>query len=175
MLENDCIKLRAVEPEDIDFLYRCENDTDLWRYGTTMVPYSRFAIRQYISESQNDIFTDRQLRLMIVRKDTGAVVGTIDLFDFDPFHQRAAVGIGIVESANRQQGFATQSLQLLVEYSFDFLHLHQLYCSVATDNEPSLRLFESAGFVRCGLRKEWIKTADGYADVVELQLVNSRG
>ncbi|MBO7494961.1 MAG: GNAT family N-acetyltransferase [Salinivirgaceae bacterium] len=175
MLENDSILLRAVEPEDIDFLYRCENDTDLWRYGTTIVPYSRYAIKQYIAETQNDIYTDRQLRLIITRKDKGEAVGAVDLFDFDPFHLRAAVGIAIVGDENRRLGFASQTLQLLVDYSFDFLHLHQLYCTVAADNVPSLHIFEKAGFERCGLRKEWIKTADGFADVVEMQLVNRSG
>ena len=35
MLEGSNILLRAVEPDDLDFLYRCENDTSVWRYGTT--------------------------------------------------------------------------------------------------------------------------------------------
>ena len=172
MLENDSILLRAVEPEDIDFLYACENNTNLWQFGNTTVPYSRFAIKQYISGNQNDIYLDRQLRLIIVRKDSGAAVGTIDLFDFDPYHLRAAVGIAIVGEANRRQGFATQSLQLLIDYAFDFLHLHQLYCSVAADNSTSLRVFEKAGFERCGCRRQWIKTASGFADEIEFQLVN---
>lgn len=174
MLENYSIVLRAVEPEDIDFLFRCENDTQLWRYGCTTVPYSRFAIKQYIADAQNDIYTTKQLRLMIVRKDSNSTIGAIDLFDFDPFHLRAAVGIAILGDENQRQGFATQSLQLLIGYCFNFLHLHQLYCSVAADNTASLRVFEKAGFAQCGLRKEWLKSADGYTDVIEMQLVDSR-
>lgn len=174
MLENDSIVLRAVEPEDIDFLYQCENSTQLWRYGSTTVPYSRFAIKQYIADAQNDIYTTKQLRLMICRKDTGAAIGTIDLFDFDPYHLRAAVGIAVLGDENQRHGFATQSLQLLIGYCFDFLHLHQLYCSVAADNAASLRVFEKAGFTQCGQRKEWLKSANGYIDEIEMQLIDSR-
>ena len=174
MLENDSIVLRAVEPDDIDFLYNCENNTQLWRYGTTMVPYSRFAIKQYITDTQNDIFLDRQLRLIICVKPDRNPVGTIDLFDFDPYHQRAAVGIAIVSDENRRQGYASQSLGLLIDYCFDFLHLHQLHCSVAIDNAASLHVFEKAGFEQCGLRKDWLKATNGYVDEIELQLINKK-
>ena len=174
MLENDSIVLRAVEPDDIDFLYNCENNTQLWRYGTTMVPYSRFAIKQYIADTQNDIFLDRQLRLIICVKPDLNPIGTIDLFDFDPYHQRASVGICITSDENRRQGYASQSLSLLIEYCFDFLHLHQLYCSVAADNEASLHVFEKAGFEQCGLRKDWLRATNGYIDEIEMQLVNKK-
>ena len=173
MLENADILLRAVEPEDLDFLYRCENDTSVWRYGSTTAPYSRFALKQYIADAQTDIYTTKQLRLIICRKDANnEPVGAVDLFDFDPYHLRASVGIVVVGDENRRRGFAAESLQLIIGYSFDFLHLHQLHCAIAADNEPSLHLFEHAGFRRCGLRAEWLRTADGYIDEIEMQLIN---
>jgi len=172
MLENGQIFLRAVEPEDIDFLYKSENDTSVWRYGVTLVPYSRFAIRQYISDAQNDIFTNKQFRFIICLKPDGKPVGTIDLFDFDPHHQRASVGIMIHDCQNQHHGYASQSLQLLMDYSFSFLHLHQLHCSIAADNTQSISLFTKAGFVQCGRLTDWLKTADGYIDQIEFQKIN---
>ena len=44
-LENDTIRLRALEPEDLDLLYAWENDTSLWEFGSTLVPYSRYVDR----------------------------------------------------------------------------------------------------------------------------------
>ncbi len=172
MLENDQIVLRAVEPEDIDFLYNSENDTSVWRYGITLVPYSKFAIKQYISDAQNDIYTNKQFRFVICLKPDRKPIGTADLFDFDPYHQRASVGIMIHGSENQHQGYASQSLQLLTDYCFSFLHLHQLHCSVAADNESSISLFTKAGFVQCGHRAQWLKTADGYVDELEFQKIN---
>ena len=174
MLEGSNILLRAVEPDDLEFLYRCENDTSVWRYGTTTAPYSRFTLKQYIEEAQADIYTARQLRLIVCRKDTGnEPVGAIDLFDFDPYHLRASVGIVVVGDENRGHGFASESLQLIIGYAFDFLHLRQLYCSVAADNAASLHIFEKAGFRQCGLRAEWLRAASGYIDEIEMQLINS--
>ena len=172
MLENSKIALRAVEPEDIDFLFSCENDTSVWHCGDTLVPYSRFAIKQYIANEQNDIYTNKQYRFIICLKPDGNPIGTIDLFNFDPYHQRASVGIMIHGSQNQHQGYASQSLQLLTDYCFGFLHLHQLHCAVAADNEQSISLFTKAGFVQCGRRAEWLKTADGYIDELEFQKIN---
>lgn len=167
------LSLRAVEPEDVALVYRWENDSSLWGDGCALSPYSRFAIRTYIEESlHQDIYQSRQLRLMMVRRDDGAVVGMVDLFDFDPYHRRAAVGI-YVDAACRRQGLARESLHLLCRYAFEFLHLHQLYVHIAEPNVASLRLFDAVGFVRCGHLSQWIVRGNGYADVIVMQRLAS--
>lgn len=174
MLENEVILLRAVEPEDLEFLYSCENNTEIWRYGSTTAPYSRFALKQYIANAQDDIYTAKQLRLIICLKtNPKEAIGAVDLFDYDPFHQRASVGIVINNAENQRQGYAHQSLDLVIGYCFDFLHLHQLHCSIAADNQKSIDLFTKAGFTECGRRAEWLKTAGGYIDELEFQFINN--
>lgn len=59
------IRLRAPEPEDLEVMFRFENATDVWEMSNTTGPYSRFQLKQYIEQTQNDLFADRQLRLMI--------------------------------------------------------------------------------------------------------------
>ena len=85
------IKLRAMEPEDLDVLYKIENDTSLWGVGVTNVPYSRYTLHDYIANSVGDIYTDKQVRLMI-DNEQGQTVGIIDITDFDPRHRRAELG-----------------------------------------------------------------------------------
>lgn len=134
-LSGNRLLLRAVEPEDVALIYRWENDSSSWGDGCALSPYSRYAIRTYIEESlRQDIFQMRQLRFMIVRASDGVAVGMVDLFDFDPYHRRAAVGI-YVDAASRGQGIAGEALNVLCCYAFDFLHLHQLYAQVAESNE----------------------------------------
>ena len=83
-------------------------------------------------------------------------VGAIDLFDFEPFHQRAGVGILIANKEHREKGMATEALAILIGYAFKTLRLHQLYCSIATNNEPSINLFTKAGFILIGEKKDWL-------------------
>ena len=60
------VNLRALEPEDLDLLYRIENDDELWAVGVTNVPYSRYLLHDFVSSSSGDIYTDKQVRLIIV-------------------------------------------------------------------------------------------------------------
>ena len=164
LLENDTIRLRAPEPEDLDPLFRWENDPALWEIGSTLSPYSRYALKQYIAEAGSDIFERKQLRLIIELKETNTAVGMVDLYDFDPHHRRAGVGI-LVDSAYQKKGLGKSALILLINYAFSFLKIHQIYAYIPVTNTPSLRIFEQCDFEIMGLLKDWIFTANGYIDV----------
>lgn len=171
MFENTRIRLRAPEPEDLEFLYRLENDVDLWKYGATVNPLSRFALKEYIAHSSDNIFDTKQMRLMIDCSPTGETIGAVDLFDFDPFHQRASAGI-VIDRPFQQKGYASDAIELLIKYAFEWLRLHQLYAHVPVQNSPSLRLFRKNGFTEAGLLKEWIRWNNDFEDVVLLQLIH---
>lgn len=173
-LTGKSIRLRAVEPEDAEIIFEWENNTEVWLISTTLAPFSKDEIIRYVKTANRDIFAMRQLRLMIETNDNQAItVGSIDLYDFDPQHQRAGVGILIAADENRRKGYASEALKLLVRYSFDILLLKQLYCTIPTDNEPSIKLFESLGFVSCGLKHQWLRTKTGWIDQISMQLINS--
>ncbi len=160
--------LRAMEPEDLEVLYRMENDPDMWDISNYSVPYSKYVLKQYIENSQCDMFADKQLRLMIVRRSDGEVIGTVDVTDFAPMHRRGEIGIAVREPF-RGKGYAREALTLLCDYLFGFLCVHQLTAHVAVDNEASRRLFVSAGFVECGRLKEWWFADGCFKDVLLFQ------
>lgn len=169
-LENKNIKLRAVEPEDVDVLLKWENDTSIWKLSNTLTPFSKNILKQYIANAHLDIYQAKQLRLIIETNDKKPI-GCIDLFDFDPFHGRAGIGILIADKENRGKGYASEALDVLIDYAFNILSLHQLYCNITEDNKESLKLFEKKGFVKVGVKKDWIKSFDNYIDEYLLQLV----
>lgn len=165
------VKLRALEPEDEDILYIWENDSAVWHVSGTSSPFSRKVIREYVENSHFDIYTTKQLRLMIDTLE-GVPVGCIDLFDFDPQNLRAGIGILISNSQDRGQGYASEALKLVINYTFTALHIHQLHCVITETNEPSIKLFESNDFTECGIIKDWVKLNNKWVDVKFYQLVN---
>jgi diamine N-acetyltransferase len=171
LLKNDMIKLRPLEPEDLDLLYAWENDTSMWASGSTVSPYSRYTLKEYIARSHRSIYEMRQLRLMI--EVSGVATGLTDMYDFDPHNRRAAVGI-LLDPAHRRKGIATEALSILVDYAFSFLKLHQLYAYIPADNESSKALFKRCGFTVSGILTDWILTGDGYSDVLPVQLINQK-
>lgn len=174
-LEDEQLRLRAPEPEDLEVMYRIENNPSLWMMGSTTVPYSRYVLRKYIETAAHDIYQDRQLRLMVERKTDGKVLGCADLTDFDPRHDRAEVGMVILHD-EQGKGMGSRALTLLCHYAFGFLHLHQLYAYVAAGNERSLSLFAKCGFVRRTLLEDWLRMGNEsggrYEDAVMMQRVN---
>lgn len=171
-IEGAICRLRALEPQDVDVLYSWENDTALWRVSGTMAPFSRHSLMRFIEEQQYDIYASRQQRFVIEADVDGEAkaVGAIDLFDFDPQNLRAGVGI-VISAEYRQAGYAKDALRTLATYVKNVLHMHQLWCSIGADNDASIRLFQGAGFVECGRRREWILTADGAIDEILMQKI----
>lgn len=167
-MENELIRLRAVEPEDLNRLYAWENNPLLWTVGNTRQPYSRFVLKQYILNSDKDIYENKQLRLMMVSRATGETVGTVDLFDFDIHHSRVALGL-FVDAAFQGNGYAKAALHLTEEYVFNFLQLNQLYCEISEKNVSSRLMFEKEGYESNGILKNWIKTPAGFENIIVFQ------
>jgi diamine N-acetyltransferase len=171
-MEYQNIRLRALEPEDLELLYDWENDMSNWIISNTVIPFSRYILKTYLENSHKNIYETGQLRLMIDHLPDKITVGTIDIFDFDPFHKRAGVGILIANETYRRRGLASMALTCLIGYCFKTLQLHQLYCNILSNNCESIDLFKKVGFVQTGQKKDWIKTPEGYFDEYLFQLIN---
>jgi len=172
-LKGKNIYLRALEPEDLEFVYAIENDESIWEVSNTQTPYSRFLIRQYLENAHQDIYEAKQLRLVICKNQDTEAIGLIDLFDFDPRNNRAGVGILIQDSSNRNSGIGTEALDLLLQYAFTTLNLHQLYANIDIENEASLALFTNFGFQNIGVKKQWNLINGRYKDEALFQLINN--
>lgn len=166
------IRLRALEPEDLELLYEWENNDSYWVISNTVSPFSKYTLKRYMENSHKSIYETGQLRLMIDLREEKKTIGTIDIFDFDPFHGRAGIGILIADEAQRKKGYASMSLKCLIDYCFRTLQLHQLYCNILANNCESIDLFKKMGFTESGIKKEWVKTTDGYLDEYLFQLIN---
>lgn len=174
-LKKGDISFRAVEPEDVKILLKWENNVDTWHLSNTLIPFSRFDIEQYVMNAGKDIFTTKQLRLMInlSDKDQQITVGCIDLFEFDPIHKRAGIGI-LIDEEYRKRGIAIKSVDLLIDYAFNTLNLHQLFCNIEEDNKHSLSLFQHQGFEIAGLKKDWNYKSGYWVGEYLLQLFNDK-
>ncbi len=171
-LQGHRITLRAVEPNDLDYLYQRENRSSVWHDGATIAPYSRQLLLEYIEQYTTDIYRDRQLRLIITLTDSNRTIGIADLYDFDPRNSSAGIGI-YIDDAYRCKGYGKETLQAICRYAFQFLKLHQLYAFIRTTNQPSRALFATCGFTHSATLSSWLLTPKGYTDVLIMQQINS--
>lgn len=169
-LRGENIFIRALEPGDLETLYKWENNPAIWRVSNTFAPFSKFVLEQYLVNAHEDIFTARQVRLMICTTE-GKPVGTIELFDFDPMNSRVGLGI-LIEDKEQNKGLAQEALKVLIRYCFEILLLKQVFCNISASNEKSLHLFRKIGFADAGLKKAWNRVGQNkYEDEWMLQLI----
>lgn len=170
-IKNRHIYLRALEKADLETLYACENNMAVWKVSNTQTPFSKHVLEQYLDMAHLDIYTNKQLRLMICLDDLGTAVGTIDLFEFDPAHGRLGVGVLIFEEF-RNKGYAFDALHCLKTYAFETLLVNQLFCNISASNRESISLFEKLGFKNTGVKKKWNKvSATEFEDELMFQLM----
>jgi len=167
-LQGEYIRLRALEPNDLDFLYKLENDVAIWEISGTTTPYSRHVLNQYLDNAHRDIYDVKQLRLCIC-SESDTVIGLIDIFDFDPKNHRAGIGIVVLEDKNRNRGVGAEAIRLLTDYAFSILGLRQLYANVIEGNDASIHLFKKLGFEEVGIKKDWIFSNGFYKNEILFQ------
>lgn len=169
-LKGTNINLRALEPEDLDFLYNIENNESFWEVSHTQTPFSKFLLKQYLENAHLDIFEAKQLRLLIEEKSTKKQLGMIDLFDFNPQHKRAGIGI-LIHPDFQKNGHASEALSVLINYAFTYLDLHQLYANITAENSKSISVFTKHKFEKIGLKKDWILSEGKFKDEILFQLI----
>lgn len=172
-IESQNIKLRSLEPDDLTYFMRVENDSTLWNVCDTRVPFSRHTLQRILEASVADIYAEKQLRLVVCTVDDGHAVGFVDLYDFSPLHRRCGVGVIIYPATEREKGYAKEALRMGIKYAVEAYDLHQVWADVAVDNISSLKLFESLGMKISHVKKDWIKDKKGYKDVCVFHIFDS--
>jgi diamine N-acetyltransferase len=163
------ISLRALEPEDLDFLFSTENNEQFWEISSTQTPFSKYILKQYIENSHQDIYEAKQYRFVISNMENNPV-GMIDLFDFNPQHKRVGIGILLLPKY-QNKGYASEALDLVIDYVFLYLNVHQIFANITSDNTKSIALFEKNNFKIVGIKKDWIYSNSAYNDEILYQLI----
>ncbi|MCF6180983.1 GNAT family protein [Lutibacter sp.] len=165
------ITLRALEPEDLDFLFSTENNESFWEISGTQTPYSKHLLQKYIENAHQDIYEAKQYRFVISNTENVSI-GMIDLFDFNPQHKRVGIGILILPK-HQNKKYGAEALELLIDYVFTYLGIHQIYANITTDNIKSIHLFEQFNFKKTGVKKDWVYTKNNFKDEFLYQLIRN--
>lgn len=170
-IKSEHIYLRALESTDLELLYASENDASIWKVSNTITPFSRDVLELYLHSAHQDIYTNKQLRLMICLNDKHTPIGTIDLFEFEPVHLRVGVGV-LIFDVFRKNGYAFEAIELVKKYLRDTLMMNQLFCNISSSNTESISLFEKCCFEKIGIKKQWNQIAKNqFEDEIMYQLL----
>ncbi len=151
MFTIDNVTLRYLEFDDIDTLYRWENDIELAIWAGWTPPLSRAAFRhkyeQRITEPEKDL-------VMLGIEFEGQLVGYVQLALIEDDERRAAAGVLVGEKSMWGRGIASTALRILLDYAFTVRNLERVYAEVYGFNQRSLRLMERVGFQKEGVLRQ---------------------
>lgn len=143
-LVSNHIYLRNILASDVLNIFEWENNPENWEISNTEKQFSLQEIEEFVNQPQ-DINLTQQIRFIICINETNTPIGCIDLFEYE-LEKSVGVGILITEKADRNKGYATEALKLLIDYCRNELRVAHIFCNIFINNKPSIRLFESCGF-----------------------------
>ena len=149
------IRLRPVEPEDLQLLYTIENTPELWDTADTDAPYSKFALKQYIASAQ-PLRLCGELRMVVELARDGQppqAIGTVDLTDYNALSARAEIGIALLKE-HRAKGHGKEALRQIEELARHW-RIHSLHAFVSPGNKASWQLFAHSGYRPVAQIPDW--------------------
>lgn len=153
------VSLREMLFTDVNKLLKWENNPDNWQISDTVAPFSRKQIEDFVNQPQS-LKDNKQQRFMVCLDDNP--IGCIDIFEYDTAKRKAGVGVLIAEESNRNKGYASEALNLLIEKCRNELNVVHLFCNIYKENKASIRLFEKCGFQFVDERKLEGKSVNYY-------------
>jgi len=169
-LRGERIYLRPLEMSDLERCQRWINDPDNRTTLVSHLPLNQNAEKEFIERCSKP---DKEIHLAIVLNEGDRHIGTIGLFNIRWKDRAAEFGLMIGEADARGHGYGSEAIRLINKYAFEQLNLNRLELSVVAFNERAIRMYEAAGFVREGVRRETVFSGGRYVDLIGYSMLAS--
>jgi RimJ/RimL family protein N-acetyltransferase len=171
-LTDGVVTLRPVIADDTDDVFALRMLPESIMRAVPPGPIDREAARRRCAVAASLWLAGQRADLTIRDAGTGAFAGDIGLYYSEAGTQQAMIGYSLSREY-RGRGFATRSVNLLVDWAFAALPLARIIAGTAPDNTPSHRVLARAGFVREAYQRDRLPGA-GDARVDDIQWVMLR-
>jgi len=155
MIKGNNIYFSNIENDDMKYLYQWFSDIEFLKYYDYVppVPQKRDEVNKtfsdYNSSEESIVFAVRLL-------SDNKIIGIAGFDDIVKCNEVATLFVGIGLSALRGKGYGKESLNLLLNYGFDTMKLHRIQLNVLEFNISAIKLYESVGFKREGVFREFV-------------------
>lgn len=159
-LVGDRIYLSPRSIEDAEIFVKWLNDFEVTDFtGRSSAIMDIESEKEYLLTKK-----DNNVVFAIVRFDNDEMIGSIDLKDINHINRRATLGIMIGEAENREKGYGTEAINLMLDYGFNYLNLMSINLDVAEFNERGIACYKKCGFKETGRRRKNIFLNGKYYD-----------
>lgn len=150
MLNGRRIVLGPLVPSDEGALFHWLNDAETARVDFAYRPVHWATFRGWADGLIRDA---SRVMFAIRRLDNASLIGFVGLSGIDPVHRSADLAIRIGEEANRNVGYGSEALRLVLDFGWRSLNLHRVALRALARNERAIRAFQAVGFQREGVAR----------------------
>ena len=169
MLEGTLVRLRPLEPADLEREYRWINDREVTRYLAARYPIAMEQEERWLRELPANDFT-HGVRLAIETKD-GVHIGNLDLHQPNVEDRKAGLGIMIGDKDYWSNGYGTDAIVTLLRFGFEQMNLHRVWLHVFEFNERAIACYKKCGFQIEGRLREHRYSEGRYWDVFVMAIL----
>lgn len=170
-LEGKQIYCRPLELKDADGIYPTWlNNPEVCRYNShgDSLYTCEMAQSYIISVTNNPAYA--VFAICLIENDHH--IGNISLQQISARNSNAELAILIGDPSIYGKGIAYEAGKLLLDYAFNTLKLHRIYCGTHSQNIAMQRLALTLGMKQEGIRRDAIFKNDQFADIIEYGLLN---
>ena len=163
MYQGRLVRLRAVEPEDVERYHVWLNDPAVTAGLTLRYPLSRAEERRWVDEHGTPSFADASFAI-----DTldGVHIGGCSLFATNAENRAAEFGISIGDKSYWDRGYGTDATETICRFGFDEMNLHRIQLWVHATNPRARRVYERLGFAVEGRAREAVYQGGAWIDLI---------
>lgn len=149
-LEGDIVYLSPIHLDDLYQYTQWLNDLQItFRLGNASENISLQKEKEYLEQMCKEGHN-----YAIIEKETDTLLGNVSLFDINPIHRRAELGIFIGDTEKRGKQYGTEAMELLLAYGFKVLNLNNILIKEFEFNTQAIRAYTKLGFKEFGRRSQ---------------------
>ena len=162
--------LRPLTPEIYDHVFTTLSDAELMEFFGCRTEEE---LREEHNKFRQGLSMYRKsfLVFQLMEIASGSIIGWCGYHTWYLPHSRAEIGYVLSDESKRGQGYMKEALPFVLQYGFEEMELKRIEALVGPNNEASLRLIRSMGFVQEGLLREHYFTNGRFEDSLFFSLL----
>src|SRR5947207_6554141 len=142
------LSLCEYSAEHLDDIFAVRSDPVVQLYNSA--PHqTRAETLKFIDEERENYRLKKEVIWAVRLRESGRVIGSVSVFDWDRYHRRAAMGYDLARDC-WGQGYAREAIGGVLRFAFESMRLNHMEIWTSAANARSLKLAERLGFTREG-------------------------
>ena len=172
-LQGAHVFFKALHTADVPAIHSYASDREVSRFIGWRLMNNVEETLAFVEEMIRREAAGTHLYASIVLRETGEVIGTAMVFNFDKEANHAEIGY-VFHKDHWGKGIGTEVVALMEEFCFEVLQLHKLHARVVSANKGSARVLEKNGFELEGRLQDFYFIEDAYFDSLLLGKLHKR-